>query len=111
MIRRLFRLWWERRALCGAPCRIKNVGPCIRPKGHVSWEEDKSPLWHADGTGYVWSDHPFFRWNFMGPVRNLEVKCRHRGGNEDCPELCRTVYGTVFRSWTFTEGTTFRTTL
>lgn len=59
-----WRSWGPR---CGdkGPWRLADCGTCIIYRRHTNPD---GPLWHADGTGFIWTED---RWAWRGPVVNL----------------------------------------
>lgn len=66
---RLLHPWRSWGPRCGAepPWRLADAGACVVYRGHSEVSDD-GQVWHADGTGYIWSAT---RWAWRGPMVDL----------------------------------------
>lgn len=82
---------WGPRCADEPPWRLADAGTCIAYRGHTDLSDD-GRLWHADGTGYIWTVD---RWAWRGPMVDLADVLR------DHPD--RDTDGDQYQA-TFTEG-------
>jgi hypothetical protein len=87
---RLLHPWrtWGPRCAAEPPWRLADAGPCIVYRGHDHTEDD-GQVWHADGTGYIWSAT---RWAWRGPLVDLSDDLLVHPARDDSQD------------WLFTEG-------